>query len=45
MQLYKGIQFQESKFGGIKKFSEQGAIRRSIKFTSMKAAEESFKTC
>lgn len=44
MQLYKGIGFQESKFWGIKKSNEEGAIRGSIKFASMKAAEESFKT-
>lgn len=41
MQLYKAIIFQKSKFWGIKKSGEQGAIQGSIKFRSMKAAEES----
>jgi hypothetical protein len=41
MQLYKGVRFQESKLWGIKKSGEQGALRGSIKFTSMKADEES----
>lgn len=41
MHLYKSVRFQESKDWGIKKSSQQGAIRGSINLVSMKAAEES----
>lgn len=41
MQIHEGVRFKESKFWGIKKSSEQGAIRGRIKFMSMKTTEES----